>query len=102
MARVIGRFFLILWKLTPWILKLVWDVLNVVLRTLQNLIQGVHPQAEKIATRWTREVIQSRDLPNIWATRIYTIFYGLVIFSFVGFWILHAWLILRILQLLFS
>ena len=100
MAGVIGIAILFMRKLAPWILKLVWNVIAIVLKTLQALIRGVLPQAKKTATYWTQEIINSGDLPNIWAKYIYPITYGFTVLTMAIVWVIHAWLVVNIFRFL--
>jgi hypothetical protein len=102
MARLIGSVLQFLWKITPWVLRLVWDALVVVLTTLQAIFQGVLPQCEKMATYWTQEVIRSGDLLNIWAKYIYPIMYFFALLTLLVGWGIHAWLVVKIIQLVFQ
>lgn len=101
MARIIGFVLRFVVKLTPWILKLVGNVLVIVLTTLQALFRGVLPQAEKMATYWTQEVIRNGDLPNIWAKQIYPVMYLFALLTMIVGWIITAYLTVWLVSLIF-
>ncbi len=100
MVQQIGLAILFIRRLAPWILKLVGDVFADVRKTLQTLIQGVPSQAKIKATRWTQEVVNSGDLPNIWAKYIYPIMYGFAVLTMAIAWVIHAWLVIMLFRFL--
>jgi hypothetical protein len=99
MARLISNALLFVVKITPWVLKLVWDSLDIVLTTLKVIFQGVFPQCEKKAIYWTQEVIRSGDLLNIWAKYIYPVMYFFALLTLLIGWGIHAWLVVKVIHL---
>ena len=89
------------WKILPWLLKIVWDVAREVLQDLKFTFLGWHTTAKTKSIEWRRKVMEERIITQDHDKLVKWIFYVLVYATLVASWILPPLIAVWIFRRLF-
>lgn len=79
--------------------RLFVETIKLTSQLLAALFREVPPAASRLAHLWTRRAIAA-GFPSLRSRYAYFAMYAVVVLTFVVVWVLHAWLIVVVLQFL--
>ena len=100
-GRRAGKLVSFVWRVLPWILFVVWDLVKTSYDSLVSTFRGWPIMARKKATEWRRKVMERRIFTQDLNQEVWWIFYVLAYATLVFGWLappfLTVWLVVRIL-----